>query len=138
MTEVTSLRTPTFMKNKIPVYVAIFAAAIITGVFLYSGMGTALRSFKPDIRGVITEITFDGNTGNILVEETADTGLQFDKASVYLTNDTVYYKDGKKMAKSPGLLAKGMTVEVQITGTVRESYPVQVDARIVNILTAGK
>jgi hypothetical protein len=126
------------VKNKIPVYVAIFAAAIMTGVFLYSGMGTALRSFKPDIRGVITEITFDGNTGNILVEETSDTGLQFDKASVYLTNDTVYYKDGKKMAKSPGLLVKGMTVEVQITGTVRESYPVQVDARIVNILTAGK
>jgi hypothetical protein len=126
------------MKNKIPVYVAIFAAAIMTGVFLYSGMGTALRSFKPDIRGVITEITFDGNTGNILVEETADTGLQFDKASVYLTNDTVYYKDGKKMSKSPELLVKGMNVEVQITGTVRESYPVQVDARIVNILTSGK
>jgi hypothetical protein len=126
------------MKNKIPVYVAIFAAAIMTGVFLYSGMGTALRSFKPDIRGVITEITFDGNTGNILVEETADTGLQFDKASVYLTNDTVYYKDGKKMSKSPELLVKGMNLEVQITGTVRESYPVQVDARIVNILTSGK
>lgn len=126
------------MKKKLPVYVAIFAAAIMTGVFLFQGMGTALRNFKPDIRGVITEISFDGITGNILVEEVADTGLQFDKASVYLTKDTLYYKDGKKMASAPGLLAKGMTVEVEITGTVRESYPVQVDARIVNILTIYK
>lgn len=126
------------VKKKLPVYVAIFAASIMIGVFLYSGMGTALRNFKPDIRGVITEITFDGITGNILVEEVSDTGLQFDKASVYLTKDTLYYLDGKKMSKAPGLLVKGMTVEVQITGTIRESYPVQVDARIVNILTDGK
>lgn len=126
------------MKNKLPVYVAILAAAIMTGVFLYSGMGTALRNFKPDIRGTITAITFDGSTGNILVEEEADTGLQFDKASVYLTKDTDYYKDGKRISISPGLLVKGMTVEVQITGTVRESYPVQVDAKIVNILTSSK
>ena len=129
------------MKKKLFLYTTLIVAVIFLGVFLYSALygdrdvDTAPLNIKVDIRGTITESSHSGDVGNILVIADDATKYEFDKASVYITKDTLIYRNGAKIAYSDTLLKKGMVVEVEITGTIRESYPVQVDAKIVNIVS---
>lgn len=129
------------MKKKLFLYTTLIVAVIFLGVFLYSALygdrdvDTAPLNIKVDIRGTITESSHSGDVGNILVIADDATKYAFDKASVYITKDTLIYRNGAKIAYSDTLLKKGMVVEVEITGTIRESYPVQVDAKIVNIVS---
>lgn len=133
------------MKKRLFLYTTLIVAVIFLGVFLYSalygdrGVPTAPADpkldIRVDIRGTIVESSQTGEIGNILVEADDAAKYEFDKASVYITKDTLVYRNGKKIPYSGSLLTKGMVVEVEITGTIRESYPVQVDARILNIVS---
>jgi hypothetical protein len=134
------------VKKKLFLYAVMTVAVIFMGVFLYSalyGNTKADSSLNPDsappamdiaIRGTIAESSHSGEVGNILVEADEASKYDFDIASVYITKDTLIYRQGKRVAYSESLLKKGMVVEVEITGTIRESYPVQVDAKILNIV----
>ena len=88
-------------------------------------------SGEPSVRGPITRITpgSDG-LGTILVEESSPQGLDYDKASLRITEDT-------KLLKRAGAdyveitfedMTTGMLVEAWMTGPVAESYPVQAAA----------
>lgn len=131
------------MKKKLFLYSALTVAVIFMGVFLYSALygDTKVDSspkpleIKIAIRGTISEYSHTGEVGNILVEADDASKYEFDKASVYITKDTLIYRKGTKIAYSESLLKKGMVVEVEITGPIRESYPVQVDAKILNIVS---
>lgn len=134
------------MKKKLFLYAALTVAVIFMGVFLYSALyGDAKADSNPNgvsapldievaIRGTIKESSHTGEVGNILVEADEASKYDFDIASVYITKDTLIYRNGEKIAYQENLLKKGMVVEVEITGTIRESYPVQVDAKILNIV----
>lgn len=129
------------MKKKMFLYTTLIVAVIFLGVFLYSALygdrdaDNVPLNIKVDIRGTITESSHSGDVGNILVIADDATKYEFDKASVYITKDTLVYRNGAKIAYSDTLLKNGMVVEVEITGTIRESYPVQVDAKILNIVS---
>lgn len=84
------------------------------------------------IRGTITEIGGNG----FLVEGKKEADTSYDKASVtILKKTTILRVEGEllKEAKADDL-KKGMRVEVTFVGPVRESYPVQADARKIVIL----
>ena len=135
------------MKKKLFLYTALTVAVIFMGVLLYSALyGDAKADSSPKvdsvpldikvaIRGPIMESSHTGEVGNILVEADDPSKYEFDKASVYITKDTLIYRNGEKIAYEIGLLEIDMVVEVEITGPIRESYPVQVDAKIVSIVT---
>ncbi|HSP48174.1 MAG TPA: hypothetical protein VLN47_08880 [Clostridiaceae bacterium] len=135
------------MKKKLFLYTALTVAVIFMGVLLYSALyGDAKADSSPKvdsvpldikvaIRGTIMESSHTGEVGNILVEADDPSKYEFDKASVYITKDTLIYRNGEKITYEIGLLEIDMVVEVEITGPIRESYPVQVDAKIVSIVS---
>ena len=68
-----------------------------------------------------------------MVEGKLEDDTVFDKAVVYITNDSVLYGIDNNTINS-NQLVEDLLVEVIITGTVRESYPVQVDAKEIRII----
>jgi len=86
------------------------------------------------VAGNITEITIskdDSILGTINVEGPKDNGAAYDNATVTVlpetkiySNDTVTFED----------LEVGMYVEIFFKGEVKESYPVQADAKQINII----
>lgn len=88
---------------------------------------------KIAIRGIVTAIHEENEKGNILVEGNIEEDTEFDKASVYIIKRTKIIKEeGNKRLKLSDIKV-GDKVEVIITGPIRESYPVQVDAKIIRI-----
>jgi hypothetical protein len=102
---------------------------------------------KADIRGAITKVNASdddvkkkGILGTLLVEGTKERTTNYDKASVKISNKTKILKqDGKerKEAKFEDL-KKGCKVQIDFTGPVAESYPVQATAGTVIILEEPK
>jgi beta-N-acetylhexosaminidase len=91
------------------------------------------KAKNPDIRGAVTSITQGEKGITVLVEGKLEQDTSFDKASVFIDNKVpVSDKDGNKL--TPADIKQGDTVEIIFTGEVRESYPVQADAKSVKIL----
>lgn len=112
---------------------------LILSLVLMFAMAACSRSneeHKIAIRGEITNLSEGQNNKTIfiMVEGVVEKDTEFDKASITITEKTkVVEKDSnKKLSKEA--LKEGMKVEVIIEGPVRESYPVQVDAKEVRIL----
>lgn len=113
---------------------AFTVAVAMLAAFALIGCSGNTPSADPAIRGNISSIsrTPDG-VGAILVEGPIADGTTLDKAALAITADTqVVSAAGKDV--DPETLEVGMRVEVWITGPVRESYPVQADAAVIEIL----
>lgn len=91
---------------------------------------------KIGIRGEITKLSQseDNKIIFVLVEGTLESDTEFDKASVAITGKTkILEKDGEKKLSMEDL-KEGMKIEVVMEGPIRESYPVQGDAKEVRVL----
>ena len=110
----------------------------------FLGMGCAwaprLASTKADITGRIVQIIQpwkQGTRGSILVdvEVKRPEGTFTDKYVVTIKDDTaIFRREGDKQLKAAAEdLAVGQEVQVWFVGPVRESFPMQVDARQVVI-----
>lgn len=92
-----------------------------------------------DVRGDITQIAKSdskGVLGIILVEGELQEDTKVDKASVTVTDKTKIFTEGNQDVledASFSLLQAGQLVEVEFTGPVRESYPVQATAKTIVI-----
>ena len=91
---------------------------------------------KIGIRGEITSLA-QGQNGqllSIMVEGSLESDTMFDKASIFIADKTkiIEKATGKKVQKAD--LKEGQKVEVVVEGPVRESYPVQADAKEIRVL----
>ena len=110
-------------------------AAAVAGATLLAACGgesSAAPAGKADITGPIATVNAadDGTTVTGFLIDRGSGG--YDKASVRVDEDTAWYSDarGTVAAVDPpsALDLQGKTVEVQFTGAVAESYPVQATA----------
>src|SRR5262245_17414638 len=115
----------------------------VIGLLLTLGAATAQDGVKADIRGAIGKVTPGKPGGNILgtvfVEGKVEKGVTgYDKAHIKVTPKTKIEKlDGKDRRKATFADLKiGVKVQVNFTGPVLESYPVQATAGDVLILEA--
>ena len=94
------------------------------------------ESEKIGIRGEITKLSQgkDIKTFFIFVEGTLEKDTEFDKASITITEKTRIVEKGTNKNLSKNDLKEGMKVEVLVDGPVRESYPVQFDAKEVRVI----
>lgn len=115
------------------ILIIILTAALTFGSF---GCGKNSDSEKIGIRGEITTLSQsqDSKVMSILVEGSLESDTLYDKASIAITDKTKIIKKATKEKLSKDDLKKGIQVEVVMEGTVRESYPVQGDAKEVRIL----
>jgi beta-N-acetylhexosaminidase len=91
---------------------------------------------KIGIRGEISKISTNasGKITSIFVEGKIEQDTGHDKASISVKeNIKIYEADGKKKVEASSL-KEGMRVEVVFEGPVRESYPVQADAKTIRII----
>jgi hypothetical protein len=122
---------------------------LLAGLLLWStacgGTSPATGEFRPDINGTITGVypaegalRERGMLGSILVETMPGTKTPYDKASVTITVNTrlVEQTTGNGQDQRPAAfeaLQAGQSVQVEFTGPVMESYPVQATAGAVVI-----
>lgn len=105
-------------------------------IFVLSFAGCNKESDKIGIRGEIKKISTNdkGKITGIYVEGKIEQDTEHDKASVYIIEKTkIYDGEGKKKLEASSL-KEGMKVEVVFEGPIRESYPIQVDAKTIRIL----
>lgn len=118
--------------------------AILLILMLAVGMLTACNNGKSpldtvDVRGDITQITNSDAKevlGMILVEGELQEDTKVDKASVTVTDKTKIFAEGNQDVLEDAnfsLLQAGQLVEVEFTGPVKESYPVQATAKTIVI-----
>jgi beta-N-acetylhexosaminidase len=91
---------------------------------------------KLGIRGEVKKVSTNdkGKITGIYVEGEIEQDTENDKASIYITEKTkIYEADGKKKLEASSL-KEGMKVEVNFEGPVRESYPLQADAKTIRVL----
>ncbi|MEG0772709.1 DUF3221 domain-containing protein [Clostridium sp.] len=103
---------------------------------LITGCDSDITAEKIGIRGQITKIALDdsGNIRSILVEGKVESDTQHDKASIGISENTKIYKDDIKKPLAINDLKEGLKVEVIFEGPVRESYPVQADAKYIRVI----
>jgi beta-N-acetylhexosaminidase len=91
---------------------------------------------KVGIRGEITKISTNpsGKITRIFVEGKIEQDTEHDKASISITEKTKIYEAGGKKKLEASSLKEGMKVEVDFEGPVRESYPIQADAKTIRII----
>jgi len=111
---------------------------VLTAVLAFGlvACGENIDKDKIGIRGEITNLSQgqDNKVIFILVEGDLESDTAYDKTSVAITGKTkVIYKGNKKKLSKEDLKV-GMKVEVVMEGPVRESYPVQADAKEVRVL----
>lgn len=112
-------------------------AALAAGC-LHLGGGTKQ---EPDFTGRVTDVQSiaAGNVvGTVLAEAEVETkeGVSLDKYALTVTGQTalLQQKNGERQRVGFDALAVGQTVQVWFTGPLKESYPVQVDAKQIVIL----
>jgi len=128
---------------------AALAALTLLGAAVVGGCGgaTAAQPASPspsappsgvaDITGVVDTLTpgADTDTVTLLVVAGGSAGGEYDRASVTVVpGSTVWTAGGQRGDASD--LVQGARVAVWFEGPVRESYPVQATAGVVQILTS--
>lgn len=91
------------------------------------------NNIKVAIRGLVTEKNQKNEIGHILVEGDIEEDIEFDKANVSINKKTKIINENSDEKLKLSDIKVGDKVEVIITGEVRESYPVQVDAKIIRV-----
>lgn len=112
--------------------------ALVAGTLVIACASPAARvpSSPPSIDGRVTAVDRQGEgIGSIRVEANPAETSGSDKAVVYITQTTEIVR-GDSARANFAALATGQWVRVWFTGPVRESYPVQADAAVVQIDTA--
>lgn len=114
---------------------------VITAMCIFLLLGAVGCSINDNgkeivVRGTITKIIRNdgGKVTGILVEGKEEQDSEYDKASVFIGDKTKIYKGSNSELQDTSVLVEGIRVQVTIEGAVRESYPVQVDAKIIRIL----
>jgi beta-N-acetylhexosaminidase len=131
-----------FMRKKLVLIMCIFLLFTAVGCSKVSSKENAVgynkvsSKEKLDIRGEITKLSLNDSSRivNILVEGKIEEDTSYDKASVYVGEKTKIYQADTNKELTIGDLKEGLKVEIVFTGPVRESYPVQADAKIINII----
>jgi beta-N-acetylhexosaminidase len=114
---------------------ALLALAAGTLVIACASQAPRVPSSAPSIEGRVTAVDRQGEgIGSIRVEANPAETSGSDKAVVYVTQTTEIVR-GDSTRVDFGSLARGQWVRVWFTGPVRESYPVQADAALVQIDT---
>jgi hypothetical protein len=94
------------------------------------------EKMEAHIRGEIIELTLnkDNNTISILVEGSIEQDTTYDKALVFVSDKAkvINSATGDKLKNDE--LRVGMKVEVTLGDSIRESYPIQADAKEVRVL----
>lgn len=105
-------------------------------LFVVSGCIRINTKEKVGIRGEILKLNLNdkGKVTSIYVEGKIDEDTIHDKASVSINEKTKIYNAENKTAISVNDLKEGMKVEIVFEGGVRESYPVQADAKSIKII----
>lgn len=114
--------------------------ASLAGALVISCASQAPRvpSSAPSIEGRVTAVDRQGEgIGSIRVEANPAEASGSDKAVVYVTRSTEILR-GDSARADFAALARGQWVRVWFTGPVRESYPVQADAGLVQIVTGQR
>lgn len=95
----------------------------------------ALPPESPDIIGSITRRDDTGRRLTVLVEQVPERSAGYPIASVTVPAQArVLRRQGGRVVTAPAsALVAGTPVRMWFTGAVRESYPVQADARVVLI-----
>lgn len=110
----------------------------ISILLLFGAVGCSTNDNEKEtgIKGTITKvITNDsGKITGISVEEKEDQSSTYGKASVFIEDKTKIYKGNSNKLQDISILKEGIRIQVTIEGGVRESYPVQVDAKIIRVL----
>lgn len=112
--------------------------APLAGAIVLSCASQAPRvpSSAPSIEGRVTAVNRGGERiGSIRVEANPSETGGSDKAVVYITQATEIVR-GDSTRVDFAAVSRGQWVRVWFTGPVRESYPVQADAALVQIDTA--
>lgn len=119
--------------NMKKILIVILATALAFGLI---GCGKNNVEVKIGVRGEITNVRQgqDNKVTFIMVEGNLESDTMYDKASVAITGKTKIIKKDSKDKLSKDDLKQGMKVEVVMEGPIRESYPVQGDAKEVRIL----
>ncbi len=110
---------------------------LIMAAAVFTGCG---EEKTPEIRGAITELTYNsqGKLSSFLVEGKIENGTTLDKAYTFITDKTqILDKSTGKKLTVDALMVESL-VEVLSTGTIRDSYPAQIDASIIWILEDGE
>lgn len=112
---------------------ALVAGTLVTGC---ASQAPRVPSSAPSIEGRVTAVDRQGEgIGSIRVEANPAETSGSDKAVVYITQTTAIVR-GDSARANFAALAIDQWVRVWFTGPVRESYPVQADAAVVQIDTA--
>lgn len=114
------------------ILVLLLAAFVLTAF----GCSKDVEGTVIGVRGQITGLNMgqDSKTMFILVEGKLEQDTAYDKASLTITDKTKIIDKGTDKKLSKEALKEGMQVEVIMEGSVRESYPVQGDAKEVRII----
>jgi beta-N-acetylhexosaminidase len=113
------------------------AVLLFCFIFVLSFVGCDKESNnKLGIRGEIKKVSTNdkGKITGIYVEGAIEQDTEYDKASIYITEKTNIYEGNTKKKLEASSLKEGMKVEVDFEGPVRESYPIQADAKTIRIL----
>lgn len=106
---------------------------VLLGLIICLVLGLVLIKENNEIaiRGLVIEINQENEIGYILIEGDIEEDTEFDKASVSINKKTNIINEESNEKLKLSDIKVGDNVEVIITGMVRESYPVQVDAKII-------
>ncbi len=111
---------------------------LICALLMLSVVGCSKESSeeKVGIRGEIAKASYNdrGKISGILIEGKVEEDTQHDKASVYIGEKTKIYRNFTKEELEISTLKEGIKVEIIFEGPVRESYPVQADAKIIRVI----
>ena len=135
---VTRRNGPAGRARTLSVVAAVLAVALAGLAFVVSGCTSGPPDEDSGIVGRITSVSPSGLAGDsgvtILVEAPApDPSFVADKASVHVPEGTpVYDANGEKVGLN--VLVVGAQVRVWFTGAVAESYPVQGQAKAVQLV----
>ncbi|WP_160197900.1 DUF3221 domain-containing protein [Senegalia massiliensis] len=111
----------------------IFTLLILYTILFFVGCTEEMKNEAIGIRGEIEKIEANNTSSyTIYVEGKKESDTEYDKASVYVDSNTTIYDGTKKVNIED--LEEGLMVEIIFEGGVRESYPVQADAKKIYIL----
>lgn len=127
---------PTRASGRKVASVLLFCIALLLAAGAVAACGDdqpAAPAGDPSITGVATAVSpVDEATPGVGSFRIDKGSGDYDKASISVTDDTAWYSrdgDGFVAIDRPGVTElEGKTVEVQFTGAVAESYPVQATA----------
>jgi hypothetical protein len=114
--------------------VLILAAAVLSACGTQNVQEPQDKDGKIAVRGEITTRSENPDgTLSLLVEGETQEDTEYDKARVTVDGETAVLKNG--IQADTDQLQEGVLIEVETTGPVAESYPVQARASLIRILS---